>query len=36
MQQVVLCHLYLVGLQMKQCIFKNIFIKEPLENVQAV
>ena len=36
MQQVVLCHLYLVGLQMKQCIFKNIFIHEPLENVQAV
>ena len=36
MQKVVSCHLYLVGLQIKQCIFKNIFIHEPLENVQEV
>ena len=26
MQQVVLCHLYLMGLQIKQCIFLQIFL----------
>ena len=37
MQQVVLCHLYLMGLQIKQCIFlANIFIHKPLQNVHAV
>ena len=37
MQQVVLCHLYLVGLQIKQCVFfKNIFIQRPLQNDHAV
>ena len=37
MHQVVLCHLNLMGLQIKQCIFfANIFIHKPLQNVRAV